>query len=121
MELTPTPEQRRELSAYEKICAEACKWCAAGTMPCIDALNHHQGKQVGHSYEYFPCSAPSRDSVISGLVREVERLREAINAVYSLASRMLSEPPETIPSNTGELVEICTIIEAALIAGKETE
>jgi hypothetical protein len=71
-----TPEQRRE-TAYGKICAEKCQWCAKGSTK----ITHYVGSPSIHDgWVNRICTAPTRDTVIADLAREVDRYERAVEA-----------------------------------------
>jgi hypothetical protein len=133
-----TTEQRRELSVYEKICAEKCQWCATG-----DAAQSHsfgdgplhwvptKGKVRGG---YISCTAPSRDTVIADLAREVNRYERAVEAAPcapDCESLICNRCRDNAYGNYGcELSHkdcklyspmACTCWKAALAAGREED
>lgn len=125
---TPTPEQRRELSAYEKICEEKCsEGCGKGFPRVIDDAEAHEPKWINWHYKVIdlrcnyiiPCTAPSRDTTISGLVREVERLREGIQAALVESVELREAWVRGVKHDHNDNDEIDRLLRAALAAGKD--
>lgn len=70
------------MTAYEKIAAEACQWCAKGweIETSENGMRAHVTNAGSHiSYRrYLACTAPTKDDVIEILAAENKRLREAL-------------------------------------------
>lgn len=72
-------EMERRMTAYEKIAAEACQWCAKGLRQYgvfMHARMWHLPVELGGIV--VDCMAPSTSQVIERLAAENKRLREAM-------------------------------------------
>ena len=117
-----TEARRKELSVYEKICAEKCEWCAKGfrrlrdhELSPLEPVFVHAEDDAGG--KRIPCSAATPIAVIADLAWDVGELRKSISLLVDWFD-LEAVYGENHDVQVGEIREYVDNLRAALAAEK---